>query len=438
MADVMVFRTCDEHDAWLREQSDLPAGFRVGSATFRFVAEEVQRETEMRLSLLVLDEPSEAFAAMFTQNAFCGDAIHVGRERLAYDSLGAVVVNNKIANVAAPGGREAAESICSAVGAALGFDASQVLPSSTGVIGWCLPVNAMTAAIPHAVEHLQSQSILPMARAIMTTDLYPKVRRRDLEGGSIVGIAKGAGMVEPNLATMLVFITTDLDIDRDAMRRALKRAVNGSFNAISIDTDQSTSDTVVLVSSRRGASISEDAFTEALCDVCRELAVDVVRNGEGVHHVMRVRVEGAPDHTIARAVGKSVVNSPLWQCAVAGNDPNVGRLIMAVGKCLEQNNAWFAPEACSVWLGNEVVFEEGRSRLDAEKEKRLVRYLKEAELYESGAPDAQGMFHPPINFPAHARCVDIVIDLGGGNVACTVWGGDRTHEYISENADYRS
>jgi glutamate N-acetyltransferase/amino-acid N-acetyltransferase len=272
----------------------------------------------------------------------------------------------------------------------------------------------------------------------MTTDLYPKVRRAEVGGGSIVGFAKGAGMIEPNLATMLVFLLTDLDISRPALRAALAAAVDETFNRISVDSDTSTSDTVALVSSGRKPAPSEAEFAAALERVCGDLAEDVVRNGEGVHHVMRVAVSGAPSLEAARTIGKAVVNSPLLKAAVNGNDPNVGRLLCAVGKVAGAAGIPVVPARTVMKVGGEVVLEGGAMRLDPEKERRLVAHLRAAELYQSTAPADGGAFEPPVDFPPHERRVEIEIDLGLGSASCAVLGADLSHEYVSENADYRS
>jgi glutamate N-acetyltransferase / amino-acid N-acetyltransferase len=432
------FSSRDDHRAFLRTEARLPAGFRVGTARFEFVPVEVHKPSAMALTLIALDTPTDAFAAMFTKNAFPGAPVLVGRRRLAEPRLGAIVINNKISNVCAPGGEAAAERVCAETARLLGIAQSEVLPSSTGVIGWQLPVEAMIAGLPKASAALQAESILPAAEGICTTDLYPKVRRRSLGEGSIVGIAKGAGMIEPNLATMLVYLLTDLDVPRDALRASLQRAVDQSFNAMSIDSDTSTSDTVALVSSRRVACPSLEAFERELTALCRDLTEDVVRNGEGVHHVLRVQVTGAPDAALARAVGKSVVNSPLFQCAVAGNDPNVGRLVCAIGKLLGARDVAIEPSRVRITLGGVEIFAEGAFRLDPAKEAALVAHLKAAELYAS-VPPADGLtFRPPVSYPPHERAVEIVVDLGLGAGESLVLGADRTHEYISENADYRS
>ena len=426
------------HRAWLASQSDLPAGFRVGRAGFDFIPREAPKPSRMTLTLIAVDRPTPDFAAVFTRNAFPGAPVVIGRRRLAEASLGAVIVNNKISNVCAPGGIQASERICAEVARLLGLAPAQVLPSSTGVIGWELPVEPMLAALPAAVAALGGGSILPAAEAIVTTDRYPKVRRAALGGGSIVGIAKGAGMIEPNLATMLVYILTDLAIPRAALAPILARASDASFNSISVDSDTSTSDTVLVVSSGRVPCGDPGAFERALTTVCGDLAEDVVRNGEGVRHVIRVSVRRAPDHASARALGKAVVNAPLFKCAVAGNDPNVGRLVQAVGKHFGVQPPGFDTSRLRLSMGGIEIFADGAFRLDPAKEAALATHLRAAELFAS-APPKDAVFTVPIDYPPHERCVEIEIDLNTrANGAAVVLGGDLTHEYVSENADYRS
>ncbi|HET7752907.1 MAG TPA: bifunctional ornithine acetyltransferase/N-acetylglutamate synthase [Anaeromyxobacteraceae bacterium] len=428
-----------EHRAWVEAQSSLPAGFRVGTSRFEFTPVEVPKPSRMALTLLALDRPTTSFAARFTRNGFPGAPVIVGRARVEEPALGAVVVNNKVSNVCAPGGVEAAEAVCAAAARALGIRATEVLPASTGVIGWRLPTEAMIAAMPAAAASLQAASIFPAAESIMTTDLYPKVRRVELPGGaSVVGIAKGAGMIEPDLATMLAFVLTDAELPRDALRRALDEAIDGSFHAISVDSDTSTSDMVVALASGARGPVEAAAFTAALRQVCGDLAEDVVRNGEGVHHVMRVSVRGARDRAAARGIGKSIVNSPLFQCAVNGNDPNVGRLLCAIGKYTGREGIPLEPARVRMAVGGEPILEHGVMQLDAEKERRLVEHLRAAELYAS-SPAADGLtFRPPVDFPPHERSVEIEVDLGAGSASAEVLGADRSHEYITENADYRS
>jgi glutamate N-acetyltransferase/amino-acid N-acetyltransferase len=398
---------------------------------------EAPKPAKMTLTLIALDQPTADFAAMFTRNAFPGAPIIVGRKRLNEPTLGAIVVNNKVSNVCAPGGVETSEQICAATAKLLGLAPGQVLPSSTGVIGWGLPVDAIVGALPQAAAALAAGSVQPAAEGIVTTDLYPKVRRATVGAGSVVGIAKGAGMIEPNLATMLVYLFTDIAVPRRELRAMLARAVDASFNAISVDSDTSTSDTVALVSSGRVPCDDVLAFERGLHQVCRDLAEDVVRNGEGVRHVIRVTVKNAASLGLARALGKAIVNAPLFKCAVAGNDANVGRLIQAIGKHIGATAAGTDLSKLRAAMGGVELFAQGVFQLNPEKEKALTAHLKSAELYAS-KPTADGVFAAPIDFPPHERCVELEIDVGNGAASATVLGGDLTHEYVSENADYRS
>jgi glutamate N-acetyltransferase / amino-acid N-acetyltransferase len=226
-------------------------------------------------------------------------------------------------------------------------------------------------------------------------------------------------------------------VPRAELRAMLTRAVEASFNTISIDSDTSTSDTVALISSGKVPCADHAAFERALTLVCRDLAEDVVRNGEGVRHVIRVAVSGAPTREIARALGKAIVNAPLFKCAVAGNDPNVGRLVQAIGKHVGAHTPGLDLSRLRARLGGVEIFANGAFQLNPEKENALVAHLKGAELYAS-APPKDGVFAPPVDYPPHERCVEIEVDLASGSGECTVFGGDLTHEYVSENADYRS
>jgi glutamate N-acetyltransferase/amino-acid N-acetyltransferase len=433
----LTFSSRAEHRAWLASQAALPKGFRVGTTRFDFMPKEAPKPAKMTLTLIALDQPTPDFAAMFTKNAFPGAPVIVGRKRLAGPTLGAIIINNKISNVCAPGGVETSERVCVETARLLGLPATAVLPSSTGVIGWGLPSDDIIAHLPQAAAALAAGSVLPAAEGIVTTDLYPKVRGANVGTGRIVGIAKGAGMIEPNMATMLVYILTDLAVPRDTLRALLTKAVNTTFNRISIDSDTSTSDTVALVSSSAVPCEDLEAFEAALTLVCRDLAEDVVRNGEGVRHVIRVQVKNAATPSLACALGKAIVNAPLFKCAVAGNDPNVGRLVQAIGKHVGAH----APETdlskLRASIGGIEIFSGGAFRLNPEKETALVAHFKHAELYVS-KPTADGVFAPPVDYPPHERCVEIEVDLGSGRAEATVFGGDLTHEYVSENADYRS
>jgi glutamate N-acetyltransferase/amino-acid N-acetyltransferase len=431
------FASREAHRAWLATEAQLPRGFRVGTTRFIFAPVETAKPAKMSVTVIALDRPTPDFAAVFTRNAICGAPVRIGRARLGEPSLGAIVINNKISNVGAPDGAKRAERMCAGVAQHLGFDRQQVLPASTGVIGWQLPLDAMLAAVPAATAALSPSSALPAAEGIMTTDLFPKVRRATVGDGSVVGIAKGAGMLEPNLATMLVFLMTDLAIPRDQLRAVLPAIADRTFNRMSIDSDTSTSDTVVLLSSGQIPCPDHAAFTRALETVCADLAEDVVRNGEGVHHVIRVAVTGAPSESIARAIGKGIVNSPLCKTAICGNDPNVGRLGAALGKQISLHAPDLDLTNLRLALGGHDLYANGAFRLSPEKEAALTAHLRAAELYTS-APPKDGVYHPPVDYPPHESAVEITIHLGAGAATSTVLGADLSHEYISENADYRS
>jgi glutamate N-acetyltransferase/amino-acid N-acetyltransferase len=366
---------------------------------------------------------------------FPGAPIKVGRRRLSEGGpLAALVINNKVSNVCSGGDGEAdSELVCSAVAKALKLSSgSVVLPSSTGVIGWRLPAKELAQDIvPVAVQNLQTGSVLNAAKAIMTTDRWPKVRSKTLSNGArVVGIAKGAGMIEPNMATMLSYILTDATVPKAELQRMLKTAVDGSYNAMSIDGDESTSDTVALIASNQiGGDIDLEEFEQALQFVCTGLAQDIVRNGEGTSHVMRVQVNNFPgSEKEARFLGRHIVNSPLFKCAVAGNDPNIGRLAGAIGSWVGK----FKPDAdlsqVTMTLGGRVVFSEGKFVLEGDAvEKAISDHMKNAAYDEH------------CDYPPHQKCVEIGVDFGSvGSATVTVLGSDLTKEYVVINADYRS
>jgi glutamate N-acetyltransferase/amino-acid N-acetyltransferase len=321
----------------LQTVSKLPSGFSVAATRFQFRPFEVDKMLPMNLTVIIADNPSSSFAAMFTSNQFPGGPILVGRERMkSSEQIQAIVVNNKISNVC-PGkvtdlGAGDSERVCEGISKTFNLASkSLVLPSSTGIIGWRLPVDSMVEAMPTLLNFKQTDSILPAALGITTTDRYPKVRSAVSKSNKwrVVGIAKGAGMIEPNMATMLAYILTDLKLPKATLDRCLRAAVAKSFNCISVDGDQSTSDTCFLLSSEvvEASASDESEFTTALATVCRDLAEDIVRNGEGTNHVIKVTVTGAPTDLIARDLGRFVCNSNLVKCAIAGCDPNVGRIV---------------------------------------------------------------------------------------------------------------
>ena len=378
------FQSEDEYLKALEDNAELPEGFRIATSDLTFIPMEAEEmgELPMRMTIIYMDEPSDMVAAVFTQNAFPGAPVRIGRRRFAEAvQLQAVVVNNKISNVSPPdadGGVAASERLCEELASNLNLagGAKAVLPSSTGVIGWRLPVEDMVRALPEPGE-LKGGSAVPAARGIMTTDRYPKLSSKTFPNGAkLLGIAKGAGMIEPNMATMLSFLMTDVSIERAELQSMLEECVASSFNAISVDGDESTSDSVVLMSSGLSSGeVSREEFKLALQEVCCDLAAQVVRNGEGTRHVIRVSVCGADTDDVARKVGKAVVNGPLFKSAVAGNDPNVGRLIGKVGQALGAAGARMAQD-CICKIGGETIFEHGQFRLDTAKERRLSSHLK--------------------------------------------------------------
>lgn len=349
--------------------------------------------------------------------------------------IAALVINNKVSNVCSGGDGEAdAELVCDAVAGALNLESGAfVLPSSTGVIGWRLPAKELADdVVPAAIKNMQTESVLNAAKAIMTTDRFPKVRSKTLSNGArIVGIAKGAGMIEPNMATMLSYILTDASVSKGDLQRILGATVDETFNCLSIDGDESTSDTVVCVSSNQVTDeVDLEEFEKAILEVCQGLAQDIVRNGEGTGHVMKVQIDNFPGtKRSARFLGRHIVNSPLFKCAVAGNDPNTGRLAAAIGSYFGK----YMPDAdvskMSLTLGGRVIFENGKFVLEGDAvEKELSQHMKDAEFGDS------------TDYPPHQRFVEIGVDFGDvdGDVSVTVLGSDLTKEYVVVNADYRS
>ena len=422
--------TFDSEQQYLQElegRSRLPDGFAAATTSVAFVSREREQELSMNLALILLDEPGSRFAGAFTGNRFCGAPILIGRRRMEERQLRAVLINNRIANVGAAGGVEDAEELCCELGRLVDEPGTGIVPASTGIVGWKLPVAEMKAALPRLVDGLQRDSALPLARAIMTTDRYPKIHRETVGRGSILGIAKGAGMIEPNMGTMLSFLLTDVGMEREQLRRCLAECVETTFNRISVDGDQSTSDMALLFSSAKKPAAGQARFRAALEKVCARLAEDVVRNGEGVGHVIRLRVKGAADRELAAAAGKAVVNSPLVKTAVFGNDPNVGRIVSALGDFADAARIPLDLTRLRVELGAVEIFAGGSFRLGPEKEARLNSYLEQCALN----PAARG-------YPAHDREVVLEIDLGAGEAEAEVLGADLSYQYVKENADYRS
>ena len=424
------FHSTGEYLDHLERMSALPEGFKTAVCSLEFTPKEKKTgpKASMKMTALVLDEPTESFAAVFTKNAFPGAPVRIGRKLLEEPRIQGVLINNKISNVCTPTGEDDAYKVLSCFGKEM-KDAltAPLFPSSTGVIGWSLPVDEMKSACPDLASSLQSKSFLSAARSIMTTDAFPKLRSVPLGDGRLSGIAKGAGMIEPNMATMLSFLISDASIPRDMMRRVLPQAVEASFNRISIDSDQSTSDSVFFFSSNRKKEVTEEELTQALLLLCGNLSQDVVRNGEGCGHVIRVCVEEAASVAQAKGFAKALVNSPLSKTAVFGNDPNVGRFVQAVGDYAGNHDIALNEEYVKISLGTEVIYNNGRFELDSEKEGILSEYLKDCSLPT-----------PCPGYPSHEKVVEIRICLGLGQDSATVLGSDLSYEYVRENADYRT
>ena len=421
-----------EYKDELRARGVLPEGFCTGFSELAFIPEELDTNTKMlmNLSLLLLDESTDSFAGVFTRNKFPGAPVLLCRGRLESNAFRGIIINNKIANVCISSGLDDAKQLVETVAAGIGCKSGELMASSTGVIGWSLPLKDMKAAVPELVQDAVSDTErngLRLAQKIMTTDSFPKLRSRNVCGGTITAVAKGAGMIEPNMATMLCFIMTDLDIPRDVLREILPRVAAVSFNRITVDSDQSTSDMVIAASSKHKECTDIAAFESALTAICLELAGDIVRNGEGTGHVIRVAVDGAENEVQAAEIGKALANSPLVKTAIAGNDPNVGRLVSSIGDYCGNNGIDLNPDLTEIKLGGELIFAGGILVLDSEKEKRLSAYLEDC-----------GMNPVHKGYPEHEKSVEIDINIGMGNSRAVILGSDLTHEYVSENADYRS
>ena len=394
----------------------VPRGFIAGGATCG-----VKESGKPDLAMVVSETPAR-IAAVFTRNAVVGAPVIVGRENVKGGRGRAIVCNSGCSNVATGNqGIEDALNMCLIAGQSLGCNPSQVIPMSTGVIGRRLPIRKILKGIETLSGQLDRgpTADAAAAKAIMTTDLKPKaaVKKVRLPGGatvSIGGIAKGSGMIAPNMATMLGIITTDCDISATLLRRALKRAVNAdaSFNRITVDTDTSTSDTVVVLANGQAGNqpirkVGEayEAFTEALTELCRNLAYQIIADGEGVNHVIRVRVAGAATQRGAEKVARTVADSPLVKTAVHGHDPNWGRIAAAAGR----SGAKVTPAKLAIRIGGISVYKAGEP----------VRFNEKTVSDRMARPE-----------------VTIDIDLGLGDGECEVLGCDLSREYITINANY--
>jgi glutamate N-acetyltransferase/amino-acid N-acetyltransferase len=364
------------------------------------------KDTTLDLTVIYSTVRARA-AAMFTRNRFPGAPVLVGRQHIANGFVQALVINSKNANVAmGKQGIDNAIETCRTVGEELGIDYRDVLPFSTGVIGRPLPMDKIRAGLRGIKSELKPDNLKLAAEAIMTTDKYPKYFSCRVGRAVIAGIAKGAGMIEPNMATMLVYLMTDAELPKAALRPMLRRVVDRTFNCMSIDTDTSTSDTVVLMANGLAGRINLRQFETGLLQACEYLTREMARSGEGATKLITVDVRGAKNGAQAKRVAKLVVNSPLVKTAVYGSDPNWGRVIMAVGKSFDPS---IEPSRVTIGFGRTDVFRKG-SPVECDLE-ALRAYLDQKE-------------------------VSISVNLGIGKTSARVWGCDLTEGYIKENAYY--
>jgi glutamate N-acetyltransferase/amino-acid N-acetyltransferase len=372
------------------------------------------RKKRPDLGLIVAPDGASA-AAVFTKNRFQAAPVLLSKSALKRSGgrVKAVVVNAGCANaVTGREGMAAAKRSRARAAELLRCTPDEVFVASTGVIGVVLPDKKLRDALPDAITRLSAGGVDALSQAILTTDVGPKVAQASYvlggKRGRVVGVAKGAGMIHPNMATMLGFVMTDAAIEPATLRRCLKDAVDQSFNAISVDGDTSTNDTVLLLASGKGPAGKDlGDFQRALEDVCRDLAWMIVRDGEGATRVMELLVRGAPSERDAKLAAHAVATSPLVKTALHGGDPNWGRILAAVGR----SGARFSIKRVSLSAGPVTLVRDGEPAAYREK-------------------DAAKVF-------ARER-VPIVVDLGGGSARAVVLASDLGHDYVSLNADYRS
>lgn len=393
----------------------IPRGFRFGAAKAGLKA-----SGRTDFALIVADAPASA-AAAFTGNRVSAAPLAVDKEHLRATGgkVRVVAINAGNANCAAgQAGLDAARATCVAAAEVFGCAKQEVFPSSTGIIGVPLPAEKLIAVLPGMAAQLgkESDHFQQVAQAILTTDTVDKTAFARFEmGGKEVRIAatcKGSGMIHPQLvphATMLVYILTDAQVEPAVLQEYLNGAIELSFNRISVDGDTSTNDTVLLLDSgATGASIGAGnaEFAKALTQVCTSLARQVVADGEGITHVVELRVDGAANDADALRVAKAIAHSPLVKTAWAGNDPNWGRLVAAIG----YSGAQIDPERIDIWFGGQRICRNG-GRADEFDESAAHAYLKQAEF-------------------------SIAIQLNQGQGSCVFWTTDLTAEYVHINADY--
>jgi glutamate N-acetyltransferase / amino-acid N-acetyltransferase len=376
-----------------------------------------------RDDLLALElVPGSSCAAVFTRNAFCAAPVTLARHHLSQTSPRYLLVNSGNANAGTGArGLDDARACCAALAEVADCQPEEVLPFSTGVIGEPLPVERLTAALPALLERLDADAWPVAARAIMTTDTVPKLCSRTVEIGgrtaTITGIAKGAGMICPDMATMLAFIAIDAVVASETLQACLKSAADRSFNAVTIDGDTSTNDACVLVATGAlgnapivDASSTDYAVLQAAVEsVCVELATAIVRDGEGATKLVTVRVEQARDRDEARRVAYTIAHSPLVKTALFASDPNWGRILAAVGRAGVEN---LVIEDVDIWLGEVRIVETGGRAADY-TEQAGAAVMAESEIL-------------------------IRVALGRGEVEAEVLTCDFSYDYVRINAEYRS
>jgi len=358
---------------------------------------------------LVVAESICAAAGVFTQSRFSGPSVVVSRENIVGNSARAVVVISKNANVATGAeGMSNAREVIKTVAAKIGCNANDVLIASTGVIGRQYPMQNVRAGLAAIPETFNNTSVEDVARGIMTTDTVHKTAEANVAGSKarVVGVAKGVGMIEPNMATLITMMFTDAEIDRTSLDQIFRRVIDKTFNCVSVDTDTSTSDTAIVLASGKAGAVDAKSFESALYQVALSLTKQVARDGEGAEKLIEVCVDGARDARQAKLVAKSIVNSPLVKTAVHGADPNWGRVAMAVGKCSDERDI---------------------------DESRVVIRFGNQEVYPTFV-DASGL--DALSKYMRSDTVRIHVTLNTGNADCTVWGCDLTDGYVRINADY--
>ena len=396
------------------------AGVRLGVAEA-----EIRKKNRRDLTLVALD-PGCTVAGVFTQNRFCAAPVQLCREHLAGGAgIRALVINTGIANAGTgEPGRQAAQATCESVAALLGIAANQVLPFSTGVILENLPVDRIKAGLPAAKADLRADNWHAAAHAIMTTDTVAKAASRTVTVNgkkiTISGVSKGAGMIKPNMATMLGFLATDAGIAQPLIDQLVKDAADQSFNCITVDGDTSTNDSFVMIASGQSdvsfAAASDAGWNEvraAIIAVAVELAQAIVRDGEGATKFITVAVEGGKDVDECRKVGYAIGHSPLVKTAFFASDPNLGRILAAIGYA---GIGDLDVDGVKVWLASgedSVLVAEQGGRAAAYREEDGARVMARAEI-------------------------TVRVDLGRGKAAASVYTCDFSYDYVKINADYRS